>query len=402
MNEIFDALIIGAGPAGSFAAERLAKAGSRVALFDGRPAGEPKACGGGVTAKALKEWPHLLEAVARTVTKLEMYAPSGRRIELTLEEPFAIYSRRAFDSYLRDRAATAGAVIFQEKISARRVKKTADGWLLSAGNEEFRGRFLVGADGANSGIGKMLAGPLAAAEMEVAFGYRAPLPAGDAPTVVAFLPGWVGYAWAFPRIDHISFGIATSQDAFEHQPLDDLLWKFMLGYYRMREDSRAHLWTSRKIDAARDVRLLDSLRSTVERYAARIPGLAPKTWDDRKACGEGWALLGDAAGFADPVTGEGIYYALRSAELFSESYLSGAPLGYELQWRNDFGRELQRASEMRRRFYGNFWGAPFTERMIEFAWGHRGIKRVLGDLVAGEQGYVGLKRKLARSALRPL
>jgi hypothetical protein len=57
---------------------------------------------------------------------------------------------------------------------------------------------------------------------------------------------------------------------------------------------------------------------------------------------------------------------------------------------------------MRRRFYGNFWGAPFTERMIGFARGHRGIKRVLGDLVAGEQGYVDLKKKLARSALRPV
>src|SRR3982750_2008265 len=111
-SERFDILIVGAGPAGSFAAEKLARRGVRVALFDGRPAGEPKACGGGVTAKALKEWPHLLEAVARTVTKLEMYAPSGRRIELTLEEPFAIYSRRAFDSYLRDRAAAAGAVVF--------------------------------------------------------------------------------------------------------------------------------------------------------------------------------------------------------------------------------------------------------------------------------------------------
>ena len=48
----YDLLIVGAGPAGSFAAELLAKGGAKVALFDGRPAGEPKACGGGVTAKA--------------------------------------------------------------------------------------------------------------------------------------------------------------------------------------------------------------------------------------------------------------------------------------------------------------------------------------------------------------
>jgi hypothetical protein len=57
---------------------------------------------------------------------------------------------------------------------------------------------------------------------------------------------------------------------------------------------------------------------------------------------------------------------------------------------------------MRRRFYGNFWGAPFTERMIEFARGHRGVKRVLGDLVAGQQGYVDLKKKLVKSALKPV
>lgn len=401
---MFDVLIIGAGPAGSFAAERLAIAGVRVALFDGRPEGEPKACGGGVTAKALKAWPHLLDAVSRTVHELEMYAPSGRGIHLKLDDPFAIYSRRAFDSYLRDRAAAAGAKVFQEKISGRRITRTGDGWLLSNANgAEWKGKFLVGADGANSAIGKRLAGPLPPAEMEVAFGYRAPLPEQpEAPTVVAFLPKWVGYAWAFPRVDHISFGIATSQDAFEHQPLDDLLWDFMLGYYRMREDAKAKLWTSRKSDAERDPRLRDFLKHTAERYAARIPGLAPKTWDTRHACGADWALLGDAAGFADPVTGEGIYYAIRSAELFAECYLAGAPATYEQAWRKDFGRELQRASEMRRRFYGNFWGAPFTERMIEFAWGHRGIKRVLGDLVAGHQGYVGLKKKLARSALRPI
>ncbi|HET9785515.1 MAG TPA: hypothetical protein VFP47_00180, partial [Pyrinomonadaceae bacterium] len=172
--------------------------------------------------------------------------------------------------------------------------------------------------------------------------------------------------------------------------------------YRQREDPKAKLWSSRKIDHERDQRIKGKLMTSAERYAARIPGLNDKTWDNRKVCGQGWALLGDAAGFADPVTGEGIYYALRSAELFAETLLAKVPLNYEEYWRQDFGRDLKRASQMRRRFYGNFWGAPFTERMIEFARGHRGIKRVLGDLVAGEQGYVDLKKKLARSALRPV
>ena len=400
----FDVLIVGAGPAGSFAAELLAKANVSVALFDGRPDGEPKACGGGVTAKALKLWPQLLNAVGRTVNELEMYSPSGKRIHLDLAEPFAIYSRIALDNYLRDRASNQGATVFSEKVSSRSIKKTESGWRVKHVNgEESHGKWLVAADGANSAIARMFVPPLPASEMEVAFGYRAPLPeTGNAPTVVAFLPRWIGYAWAFPRLDHISFGIATTQDAFEHRPLDELLWQFMIGYYRQREDAQANLWTTRKKDSERDQCITRALRSTAERYAARIPGLSPSTWNERVACGENWALLGDAAGFADPVTGEGIYYALRSAELFAESYLAGDPLSYEQRWRQDFGKELQRASQMRRRFYGNFWGAPFTERMIEFARGHRGIKRVLGDLVAGEQGYTDLKKKLARRALRPL
>jgi len=396
---LFDVLIVGAGPAGSFAAEKLARSGKRVVLFDGRPPGEPKACGGGVTAKALKAWPHLLEAVGRTVDELEMYSPSGKRLHMKLDEPFAIYSRIAFDNYLRDRARDAGAEVVSEKITLRTITKTDRGWILRGANGgEWQGKILVGADGANSAIAKKLAGPLQASDMEVAFGYRAPLPdQAEPPTVIAFLPGWVGYAWAFPRIDHISFGIATTQDAFDHKSLDDLLWLFMFSYYNTKPE-RGNIWERSQNSEA----IENKLRATAERYAARIPGLADKTWDTRRACGDGWALLGDAAGFADPVTGEGIYYALRSAELFAEAVIEGRPDDYEQRWREDFGGELRRASQMRRRFYGNFWGAPFTERMIEFARGHKGIKKVLGDLVAGEQGYVGLKKKLARSALRPL
>jgi flavin-dependent dehydrogenase len=276
-------------------------------------------------------------------------------------------------------------------------------WVVRAqSGAEFSCKYLVGADGTNSAIAKKLAGPLPPAEMEVAFGYRAPLPeTTEAATVVAFLPNWVGYAWAFPRIDHVSFGIATTQDAFDHEKLDALLWDFMVSYYEVAQVGnlrRMQLWKKTGADKTQ----IDKLRHKAERYAARIPGLAPRTWDQRRACGEGWALLGDAAGFADPVTGEGIYYALRSAELFADAYLKGAPESYEHLWRKDFGAELRRASEMRRRFYGNFWGAPFTDRMIEFAKGHRGIRKVLGQLVAGDQGYVNLKKKLARSALKPL
>src|SRR4029434_2031718 len=132
INTDFDLLIIGAGPAGSFAAELLATGGARVALFDGRPPGEPKACGGGVTAKALKAWPQLLNAVGRTVDQLDLYSPSGKRLHLKLDDPFAIYSRVAFDSYLRERPRAAGANVIAAKISGREFRKSPVGWIVKS------------------------------------------------------------------------------------------------------------------------------------------------------------------------------------------------------------------------------------------------------------------------------
>lgn len=406
----FDVLIVGAGPAGSFAAERLARGGVRVALFDGRPAGEPKACGGGVTAKALKAWPHLLQAVGRTVDELEMYSPSGKRLHMKLDEPFAIYSRVAFDSYLRDRARDAGAHVFFEKITARGITKTETGWKLSSASaargaeagdnlHEWSGRMLVGADGANSAIAKKLAGPLQASDMEVAFGYRAPLPAnGEASAVVCFLPRWDGYAWAFPRLDHISFGIATSQMTFDHKELDPLLWDFLIRYYEGRLGETPLLKLSGN-DLQRGRQKFDN---SIERYASRIPKLQEGTLAKRRTGTSEWALLGDAAGFADAVTGEGIYYALRSAELFAAACIQDCPESYESRWREDFGRDLARASNMRERFYGNFAGDRFTNRMIQLSLRHPGIRQTLMDLVVGDQGYVNLKRKLVCRAVCPM
>ncbi|MFL6228733.1 MAG: FAD-dependent monooxygenase [Pyrinomonadaceae bacterium] len=404
-NEIFDLLIVGAGPAGSFAAELLARAGKRVALFDGRPPTEPKACGGGVTSKALKAYPHLLEAAGRTVAEVEMFSPAGERVRLKLRDPFAIYSRTAFDSHLGERAGAAGAKIFDERVSVDFDHREGEPWTVRTRDKKsaWRGRVLVAADGANSAIARRLAGALPNSEMEVAFGYRAPLPrAAQSPTVIAFLPGWVGYAWAFPRLDHVSFGIATTQDAFEHRALDRLLWDFMIGYYAQREDGSAPLWPARDGGGEKlRTSVEEKLRGTVDAYAARIPGLTPETWDARRVGGDDWALLGDAAGFADPVTGEGIYYALRSAEVFATSVIEENLASYGERCRQDFVRELRRAAQMRRRFYGKFFGAPFTDRMIDLARLHPGIRRTLRELVAGDQGYLTLKRTLSRRAFLP-
>jgi flavin-dependent dehydrogenase len=109
----------------------------------------------------LKAWPHLLNAVGRTINELDLYAPSGKKLHLKLDEPFAIYSRIAFDSYLRDRARDAGAKIVSEKYQPGKQTEREAGWtLITESGSQFLGRVLVGAEGANSGIGKKLAGAL--------------------------------------------------------------------------------------------------------------------------------------------------------------------------------------------------------------------------------------------------
>lgn len=399
----FDVVIVGAGPAGSRAAEMLARSGVRVALFDARPPAEAKACGGGVTSKALKAWPFLLEAGGRTVEEVLMQSPSGGRVRLSLSEPFAIYSRRALDSYLRERAVKAGACVFATAAPVRPRRETNGTWTIrTRDGSSWSGDMLVGADGANSTVARTVVGELPNSEMEVAFGYRAPLDeAVEAPTVIAFLPGWAGYAWAFPRLDHISFGIATDQDSFDHTSLDRLLRDFIADYCGRRlahDDSRRQ---SGALDRNQSVdSFIGDSNARAARYAGRIPKLTAAAWDSRRFAGEDWALLGDAAGFADPITGEGIYYALRSAELFAESFLAGGLAGYEKACREDFVLDLRRAAQIRRRFYGNFLREPFVERMIGFARTHRGIRRTLRELVAGDQKYIDLKRTLLRRAGR--
>lgn len=399
----FDAVIVGAGPAGSRAAELLARSGVRVALFDARSPEEAKACGGGVTSKALKAWPFLLEAGGRTVEEVLMQSPSGGRVRLKLSEPFAIYSRRALDAYLRERAVKAGANVFAIATQAKPSRETNGTWAIhTRDGRRWGGEVLVGADGANSAVARMLAGSLPNSEMEVAFGYRTPLDeACESPTVIAFLPGWAGYAWAFPRLDHISFGIATEQDSFDHKSLDRLLRDFIADYYerRLTDGESRRRNRARGRDRASDSFVSDSASRAV-RYAGRIPKLVPATWDSRRFAGDGWALLGDAAGFADPITGEGIYYALRSAELFAEAFLANDLASYEKACREDFGLDLRRAAQIRRRFYGQFLREPFVERMIGFARTHRGIRRTLLELVAGDQKYLDLKSTLLRRAGR--
>jgi len=92
--------------------------------------------------------------------------------------------------------------------------------------------------------------------------------------------------------------------------------------------SGQRLWSNRDSDRDRRNEIFEELKGSVERYAARIPGLRRRHGTLERRLETDWALLGDAAGFADSVTGEGIYYAIRSGELFADAYLEGKMESY--------------------------------------------------------------------------
>lgn len=378
--------IVGAGPAGSHLAHELSRSGFEVLLFDARPAWE-KPCGGGVTSKALREFDFLRNGNSpkQMVSSLRLISAEGRDLTVRPRYDFAIYSRTELARMMRQRAIEAGA-----QLHLARVEKTeysGGKWRIETSEGEFIADFLVGADGASSVIRKRVGVRFGQNDFAYALGWNVKDAEPPTRVDVKYLDELSGYLWLFPRTDHISYGIAS-------------------GY---RETTPAEL-KARLIDyiAGLDNQLAQELKSAngtstarASFYAAMIPALDVSSWDHLKASDaeKGWALVGDAAGFVDPLTGEGIYYAIKSAALLAQALKTRAS-DYESLWRAEFGAELRRAAELSDRFYyGKFAGARLTERMLQFARRHRGVREVLRDLVAGDQGYVDLKPRLLRSAL---
>jgi flavin-dependent dehydrogenase len=356
--------VVGAGPAGAHFARLAAAAGAEVTVFDASHPRE-KPCGGGLTAKALACLPDAPPGdplPARFVSRCRFESGAGEAASVALARPVAVCARRDLDAWLLRRAVEAGAAH-----EARRVTSvTADGDLRAAGSAGRRYDLIVGADGAGSLVRRTFLSPTPTARRFMAAGWYA---RGTSEMLVQFLPGLEGYLWLFPRPDHVGVGICAPLGS---PPTRDLLRRLE------SEIARAH-------PALRD--------DEAPRYAHTIPspGADPATLAE--VAGTGWALLGDAAALCDPITGEGIYYALRSAEILNQCLASRAGVSaFPKQLQASLGDELLRAARLRERFY-----APgFARRMVSYAARSGAVREVLGDLVLGDQGYGGLKGRLLR------
>lgn len=347
--------VIGGGPAGAFAAAALARAGREVLLFDEKLAWE-KPCGGGLTDKALARWTFLRDAqVERNwISDCELIAPSGRKVVFQLDHPIAIFSRLALNSLLLERARHAGAQVLCERIT--RIDGGAGDWRLQSSSGNHAADFVVLAAGARNPFRSQFSQALGPENFMVAVGFYIP---GTRPLAqVKFLKGLHGYLWIFPRSDHFSAGICGrmkgKSTAELRRLLEEALPEFGLG-----------------LEGARF-------------YAHVLPSFTVKTLQSASFSGDGWAMAGDAAGFVDGISGEGLYYALRSAELLCEALLSGAPERYPVLVKQDFLPELERAARIADRFYSGDWlGGSVLERMVQLTGRSARFRDLMRDLFAG-------------------
>jgi flavin-dependent dehydrogenase len=137
-------------------------------------------------------------------------------------------------------------------------------------------------------------------------------------------------------------------------------------------------------------------------YSHLLPSLEAGSWKKNRVAGDGWLAVGDAAGLVDPITGEGLYYAIRSADLASKALLgeNGVPAQerYRGLLRRDFAADLEFGSRLAKRvFLGRFLFGSVPARMVEFTRRSPRFSAVMQDLFAGRQPYQGLKRRLLRN-----
>jgi flavin-dependent dehydrogenase len=280
----------------------------------------------------------------------------------------AIYARCALNHLLLDRAEEAGARVVSDRIS--QLRRAGSGWDLEGRRGVYRADWVVLAAGARTRLRGLLTEEFSARDFMLTFGYFVPV--SDDLLRIRFFEDFEGYAWAFPRPDHLSVGICGKVGEDRMPGLRERLHGFMQAFGYSTQGAT--------------------------RYSHLLPSLTVESWSALRLAGQSWALAGDAAGLVDPLTGEGIYYAMRSGELVAEALLQGELAQYPERVREEFGKSLALGARLAPMFYhGEFLGGPNATRLIEFAARSRAFMNLLQDLVEGSECYDRLGARLYSS-----
>lgn len=387
---MFDVGVVGAGPSGAWSAALLAQRGLRVALVDGSHPRE-KPCGGGLTARARAMVSGAMSSAhagapvnVGGVRFLTASQADGVDLALTPDGPhganaLTVCARRHLDGQLLEYAIGAGATFVSSRVT--RVERDGTGFLLRCGGDAYRCRRLVGADGANSLVRRTLGRAFARSQLSIATGFYAHgVTARD--IAIELVSDPPGYLWSFPRTDHLAIGICAQADAGASAEI-------------LRAGVRRWMETT---GLGADGRL--------QPYSWPIPSLSARDIARADVGGPGWLLVGDAAGLVDPITREGILYALLSATHAADAIhaasnrpaaaMTGDDLAlttYRRLLRTHILSELGRAAELK----ATFFHPRFIHLTSDALRRSPAVRQVMADLLAGAQSYRGLRRRLLRT-----
>lgn len=382
MSERVDVAVVGAGPAGSTAAYRLASAGAKVLLLDRQRFPRDKPCGGGLTMRATKVLPVDVSPVVEDVidrVNLRM-GETDRTASHHYENPIAWMTQRSrLDHFLAERAAEAGAD-FQDGVRVRDIEVDGDagGVVVLDGTRRVRASVIIGADGVN-GVSARALGIATNRVFGVAFEGNAPmtpererLHRATVTLELATVPG--GYGWIFPKADHINLGVGGWES--EGPRLRDHL-AILCARHGVRVEDLEHL------------------------RGYRMP--LRRTWGG--AARGSMALVGDAAGLIDPFSGDGMFEAFTSSELVSEAALD--VLAGRARTMEAYGARLERS--LAGHAAGAWVARAAIERIPSATWQvarTSAAARFLGRRLASrtterQVPLVGHIERAARRALRP-
>lgn len=391
----YDVLIVGGGPAGTVAGINVIGSGLRVAILDRAHFPRIKPCGGGISCRVFDRFPYL-EPVLRSVptnlvSKVVLESPSGNAINLESDKPlYAMIRRLEFDNALLDHCKRGGIEV-REDVTVSRVVVADDGVsLTSTSGEEFVADLVIGADGVNSTVAVHagMRGPWQSSQVAIDGSEESPLSSVSARQDTMYIyfgmGGGYGYGYVFPKTTHANFGIGLLLDYAKKHVSD----KPYAQHLRFAEDLRR-----------KGVISGDSLRQNFRVYP--LPFAGPL----RKISAHRVLLAGDAAGFVNGFTAEGIYYAMVSGEHAGKTALQAVRnkntsaeflRRYDNACEIEVGHELRKSVELQKRFYSD---PDLIDLVIAFAGRNRTVLTLITRFVVGQLSYEELKARTLIEAL---